>query len=384
MKKTLIITVWNDEARLPALLTALKPALKKDPPEILFVDSASRDGSVALLQAFAAKQKTARILREEKPGYAAALNRGLGEAKGELLFFLDAETIPGADWLVAMEQALAYNDLAVGFTESLLPKGADPYTKVMAGLFKGRSARSASAQGFAFPWGPMCNFGARREWFQKVGAFSLSAGSAYDMDWCWRAILGGAVLTYAPKAKALKARPEGREAVLHHFDAFGQGEAWMHRTYAFLLGHEENPDPLVTANDAYLRLRRFSPLAEVAALQEPLEEVSVAFSGGIRVGYDRPLAACGLKRAAPKTAVGWETGKKELTVFVAGKGITVLPAQPAQLFRAWRGGASQDELEALFRKIFRASTHEAQHGLAELLEALEPATDPIQWRPVEE
>lgn len=382
MKKTVIISVWNDEARLPALLKSLAPLLKKDAPEVLLIDSASRDGSLALLKAFAAKHKSVRVLREEKPGYAHALNHGLTHASGELLFFLDGETLPSADWFPALNQALAYNDLAVGLTESDLPKGADPHAKVMAALFKGRSARSASAEGFAFPWGPMCNFGARREWFRRVGAFSPVALSAYDMDWCWRAVLAGAVLTYAPKAKAKKLRPAGREAVLNHFDAYGEGEAWIQQTYGFLLGGEVNPDPLLTANDAYLRLRH-APAAQAAGLRDALEEVAVAFSGGIRVGYDRGAAVCELKRTAPKTAIGWESGKKELTVFVAGKGVTTLPATAAQVFRAWRGGAGADELEALFKKVFRVSTHEAQHGIEELMEALTPGEEPA-WRLVGE
>ncbi|RZA05487.1 MAG: glycosyltransferase family 2 protein, partial [Proteobacteria bacterium] len=165
MKKTLVIAVWNDESSLPALFKVLTAALKKDPMEILFVDSSSQDGSLKLCQEFAAKQKSARVLQEEKPGYANAYNRGLVEATGEAILFLDGETLPEANWSLELASALNENDIAVGLTESNLNKRPDPFAKTMAALFKGRSARSAAAQGFALPWGAATNLIARREWF---------------------------------------------------------------------------------------------------------------------------------------------------------------------------------------------------------------------------
>lgn len=383
MKKTLVLPVLNDATRLPALFAALNRLLKKDPLELIFVDGNSSDESPALLREFCLKQKLAKVVREERPGYAHAYDRGLTEAKGELILLLDAETIPEADWSLAMEAALEHDSIAVGLTETALPPKGSPFGKVMAGLFKGRSQRSAFGQGHALPWGAACNLGVQREWFQKLGSFSPAAGSAYDMDWCWRAVLNGATIGYAPKAKVTKHRPADKESVLHHFESYGLGEAWMHRTYHFLLGDgAEGSDPLMVANGAYLRLRRYSPLAAQASLAEPLEEVAMAFASGMRLGYDRPLTACPLKRTLPKQAIGWFTGKKALTIFVPGKGVTTLEGKPAELFLAWRGGAGQEELEELFRKLFKASTHEAQHEVEEFLAALEPQAGPANWVPV--
>jgi GT2 family glycosyltransferase len=372
MKKTIIIPVLNEEALLPRLFSSLAPVRSC---EVLLVDNGSEDSSLSLLQEFAADRRNVRLLKESRRGFAEPLNRAVAEATGELLLFLDADSQPGPGWPKAMEAALSKADLAVGKTLSALKGRPSPYGRIATQLFQGHSERAAMAKGHALPWGPTCNLGVRRSWFERIGPFSPEAAGAFDIDWCWRAVLGGARITYAPQAVVKHFRRNEREALLRQFDRYGLGEAWLHRTYSFLLGEEEEgQDPLLAGVDAFLRLRRQSQAAKEKALAAALEEVAAAFASGVRAGFERPHRECALERPRPRKAVSWWSGKKEKTIFVPGKGVTSLQGKPLQLWLAIEGGAGRGELERLFQRLFRASAEEAHHELHSFLDSLSPAT----------
>lgn len=373
MKISVLIPVLNEAARLPALFRALPPALRGVDAELLFIDNGSTDNSRALVQAFSKKFPAARLLEEPAQGFPEPLNRGLVEAKGECALFLDADALPAAGWAKAMVKALGSADIAVGETLSILPPKPTAYGKLAGALFRDHSRRAASAVGHALPWGPACNLGVHVSWFAKVGPFSSAATSAFDIDWCWRAVLAGARISYCPQAKIKHWRRNDRMALLSQFDRYGRGEAWLHRTYSFLLGEEAAfEDPLSSGVDAFLRLRHRSRAAALKSLGGALDEVATAFASGVRLGYELPHRPCALPRPVPSRAVGWPSGKGETTVFVPGKGVTTLAGEGAKIWEAWQGGAEPAELERLFARLHRCSIEEAHHGIHEFLEALSP------------
>ncbi|MGZ3742067.1 MAG: glycosyltransferase family 2 protein, partial [Bdellovibrionota bacterium] len=280
---------------------------------------------------------------------------------------------PDSRWIGAMEKALGAADLVVGQTISALPKKATRYGKVALTLFKGHSERTAHARGHALPWGPTCNLGVRRELLEKTGPFSPEATSAFDIDWCWRAILKGASIAYCAQAKVKHARRNERRALLEQFERYGLGEAWLHRTYAFLLSPEDqNPDALLAGVDAFSRLRHQSDAAKVKTLAPVLDEVATAFACGVRLGYERPHRDCPLERTAPTSAVSWMNNAKSATVFVPGKGLAVLEGKQLRLWQAIRAGASDAELTKLFMRLFKATEHDAHHEIEEFRSSLSP------------
>lgn len=371
MKTSVLIPVFNEALHIPSLLRTLAPVIRKAKDlEILFIDNGSTDGSPEMLEA--AKLPGSRVLREPRRGFAEPLNRGISEASGDLLLFLDADALPAPNWAVEMEKALAACDLAVGQTLSLAPKKRTPYAQVAMKLFAGHSERTAHARGHALPWGPTCNLGIRRTLLEKVGPFSPEATSAFDIDWCWRAVLQGARLEYVAKAKVQHARRTERRALLEQFERYGMGEAWLHRTYAFLLSPEDqSADPLLAGVDAFRRLRYLSDAAKVKALAPVLDEVAAAFAGGVRLGYERPHRECPLERAVPERAISWRNGRQAVTVFVPGKGLAVMSGKQLQLWQALANGATDAELTKLFRKLFKASEHDAHHEAEEFRRSLE-------------
>jgi len=74
---------------------ALESALCQTYPhlEVLAIDDGSNDGSLEVLQLYAAKDSRVRVLRQPNGGVASARNRCIEEARGELIAPLDADDL---------------------------------------------------------------------------------------------------------------------------------------------------------------------------------------------------------------------------------------------------------------------------------------------------
>jgi glycosyltransferase involved in cell wall biosynthesis len=98
------------ESALRALL-ALSPA--RHDAEILVVDNNSDEALAAALRGRCMQLGGAvRYVREPSPGLTAARHRGIREAQGEVLSFIDDDVEVGAGWLQAVQSG--FGDPAVG------------------------------------------------------------------------------------------------------------------------------------------------------------------------------------------------------------------------------------------------------------------------------
>jgi glycosyltransferase involved in cell wall biosynthesis len=84
-----IIPAYNEETELPSTLAAIRGAASAvtQPFEIIVVDDASTDATPEI-----AEQADARVISIHRRQIAAARNAGARAAKGEYLFFVDADT----------------------------------------------------------------------------------------------------------------------------------------------------------------------------------------------------------------------------------------------------------------------------------------------------
>lgn len=339
----------------------LIPAKKNQTPSIKIKTNLEKNPGVKVL------------ILENYVSLAEALNEAVRSGKEENILFLGADMVPSAAWLREMQKSLLSFDLVVGETITKLPPKATPYAKLAKTLLHKHSERAAQAKGHALPWGPISNLAITRKLWGKVGHFSLHAGNALDIDWCWRAMLLGARIHFAANAKAERTCTNEREAMIHEFEQFGQGEAWLHRSFAFLLSSEDQTEnPLESALQAYDRIRHHSLASKNKSLARALEEIAVAFASGMRMGYERTHHFCSLERISPERAIGWPSGKKETTLFVAGKGITTLPPKMLPIWEAYANGADIETMAHLMEKIFKCSHHEAHHEVEEFCAAITP------------
>lgn len=110
MKKfSIIIPAWNEEEYVGAAIGASRAQdYPRDRFEIIVVDNNSADKtSMAARKAGADK-----VVLEPEQGTNMARNRGVEEAEGEILAFLDADCIPPPEWLRHLEENLSKRGVA--------------------------------------------------------------------------------------------------------------------------------------------------------------------------------------------------------------------------------------------------------------------------------
>jgi glycosyltransferase involved in cell wall biosynthesis len=167
---SIIIPAHNEELLLGRTLDSLLMAVRTitHPHEIMVVDDASTDRTAAV-----AEEHGARVIHVNHRQIAATRNAGAREARGDMLLFVDADTIVNDTALSAAIDAL--NNGAVGggcrfYFEGRLPL----YGRIMQSLAMPLYSLAKLASG--------CFFFCKREAFEAVGGFDeklFAAEEAY-------------------------------------------------------------------------------------------------------------------------------------------------------------------------------------------------------------
>ncbi len=172
--------------------------------EFLLVDDGSSPPVSQLLEALPGGVR-ARVLRQNLSGPAAARNRGIEEAAGELLVFLDDDCLPVPDWLLRFADAYRKRPSAAfgGRTVNRVPNCLCSATsQLLIDYLYQYFGRKAPGRGFF----ASNNLAAPREALRALGgfdiAFPLAAGE--DRELCDRWTQAGLALQYVP------------EAIVHH------------------------------------------------------------------------------------------------------------------------------------------------------------------------
>lgn len=95
-----IVPAHNEEAWVGRCVAAIRSGLESlgEPHEIIVVDDASSDSTATI-----ARQQGAQVIRVEHRQIAATRNAGAREARGDIFFFVDADTLVNA---AAIQSAL--------------------------------------------------------------------------------------------------------------------------------------------------------------------------------------------------------------------------------------------------------------------------------------
>lgn len=95
MTLSFIIPAYNAFPTIVRTLDSIYSlSLKENEFEVIVVDDCSTDNTLAILQSYAAKRENLRVLHQEQNHrQGAARNRGLREAKGQYIMFVDADDI---------------------------------------------------------------------------------------------------------------------------------------------------------------------------------------------------------------------------------------------------------------------------------------------------
>lgn len=98
MQISFIIPLYNCAQSIERCLTSICSLhLPADSYEIIVVDDGSKDSGAQVVSAFAERHRQVRLLSQENRGASAARNHGLDVARGEYVWFVDADdmVLPG-------------------------------------------------------------------------------------------------------------------------------------------------------------------------------------------------------------------------------------------------------------------------------------------------
>lgn len=108
-----IIPAYNEEKYIAKCLESL--INQKEPPsyEVIVVDNNSKDSTAEIV---AKNFPSVRLVREARQGMTKARNRGAREAKGDILVFIDADSMAPEHWLQKMTGYFAKNPRLAGIS----------------------------------------------------------------------------------------------------------------------------------------------------------------------------------------------------------------------------------------------------------------------------
>ena len=106
MTLTLLVPTLNEERALPSLVETLR-SLDPAPQEILLVDGGSDDATRQIAQ-----EAGWRVIQCER-GRARQINRGVHEAKSDLICVLHADTLPPSDMAQVIAHTLERQEVAL-------------------------------------------------------------------------------------------------------------------------------------------------------------------------------------------------------------------------------------------------------------------------------
>ena len=189
---SLIIPAYNEEDYLPACLEAVMQNVAGKAIEIIVVDNNSTDGTKEIVERYPA----VTYMFELKKGITLARQRGFLASTGDILAYVDADTLPPAGWIEQIrEQFGAHEDLACL---------SGPYSFYDLGSIGNKisvvwfiAARSLYALTRYLIVGG--NFAIRRDVLEKMGGFDSSIEFyGEDVDIARRAKKHGKVL-FSPR-----------------------------------------------------------------------------------------------------------------------------------------------------------------------------------------
>lgn len=148
MRLSVIIPAYNCELLVGATLDSLLAQTMPD-FEVILINDGSTDGTGNVLESYAARDSRIRFVTVENGGPSRARNRGIAEAKGNYLYFMDSDDLILPDMfeeMLSLAEAHDLDEVICGYTmENIETKkphikkfGFDPFVAHTPEEFRGK------------------------------------------------------------------------------------------------------------------------------------------------------------------------------------------------------------------------------------------------------
>jgi glycosyltransferase involved in cell wall biosynthesis len=211
---SLVIPAYNEEAYLPACLDAVMRHVAGKALEIIVVDNASTDGTKGVV----ARYPAVTYLFEPEKGITRARQRGFVGSTGDIIAYVDADTLPVEDWIEQIWKQFGDDEHLACLSGPYSFYDVCGIRKIIANGWFVAARPIFRITGYMIVGG---NFAIRRTVLEKMGGFNQSIEFyGEDVDIAKRALKHGKVM-FDPRfvmptsARRMKKQGFARTAALY-------------------------------------------------------------------------------------------------------------------------------------------------------------------------
>lgn len=223
---SVVVCAFNEERTLDACLRSLRE-LAYPRFEVIVVDDGSTDATAAISDRYTSDH--VRVIHQPNLGLSAARNRGIAEARGEVVAFTDADCVVDPAWLDYLVTKLEEGFVAVGGPN--LSPAEDRLVPSVVAAAPGIPTHVLLDDDVA-EHVPGCNMAFRKSALEEIGGFAERYRVAGDdVDVCWKLQDAGHLIGFSPAAVVWHHRRDHVSAYLAQQRGYGRAEALLSRDH---------------------------------------------------------------------------------------------------------------------------------------------------------
>ena len=205
---SIIVPVYNRAGEIEEFLLSFSDQDTKTGFEIIIVDDGSTDELKQVLDSYAARLKL-RYFYQQNQGPGAARNRGMAEAAGELMVFIDSDCTVPPNYISQLQAALSEADFDAFGGPDTQRDDFPPFLKAvnysMTSFIGTGGTRGSAKKAVAKYYPRSFNMGIRRKVYNKIGGMNdLRHGQ--DMEFSNRIYKAGFKVIFLPDLKVYHKR----------------------------------------------------------------------------------------------------------------------------------------------------------------------------------
>lgn len=195
MKVSVIVPAYNSEKYIDHCIRALlEQTCRREDYEVVIVDDGSSDKTAEIVNAY-----PVRYIYQKNQGPAAARNRGVNEAKGEIILFTDSDCVPTRNWIEEMTRPFNSADIAA-VKGAYLTKQREIIARLAQVEFEERFEMLKRAESIDMV--DTYSAGFKKKIFQQLGGFDTTfhVANNEDTDLSYRMSKHGFKMVFNPDA----------------------------------------------------------------------------------------------------------------------------------------------------------------------------------------